>query len=557
MRAAPLLAFLLLAPLASAQAADGTGPLAEVTLASALDDALHVVLVENGTRGQPARVPIERPSLDLVVVRAADVVPTEATRVVLRAPDGWGSAQSAGLLVFGRSLRVETRAAGSARVESAGLGEQGAEDAAYLARGVAYLAAQHPGAPRDLLVVRAPRALAGDGLVLDDAVLVADDASAEDLARLLVRLHQRYRVVELAPTSAAWFREGEERLQVATSLLAAGLRTGAQVDEDFTRARAVADPDAPLTEAPAGSTFARNKGLVVVRGLDAALRQATDGRAALADLLERLDATSARLDSAAIEREARALGGEPIAAFFERYVYGAEWPATSGARDAADVFVRGLRVEPARAAAGEQVVAVHDVVNRGTQPSELDLVLTLDGAPYATVPIRLAVGVRANGSLPFAVRAPGDHVVALGHANATLHVLAPGRLALVRASATPAEPRAGEPFTLLVYVANEGGSPARGRVSVLEGGKLLQRTTEAIIDGGSTDALTLPMSFDEPGLHALEIRLDSEAGGGTIEHLVPVPIGGTEDREAPTLAPLAILLGAVAAAAWRRPSAER
>lgn len=529
----------ILAPHALAQAPPDDARVATISLLTPLDGTLHVRI--EGPEGATERTAvIARNASSFVVVARAALVPEPIDRLELRPPDGWGGASSAGVIVFGQDLRSESRIAGEARVRSVGQGALRAEDAALIARGVAYLAAQHD-APRDILVVRAPRELAGEGYVANDTVVLANDAPVDELARLLARLHQGYRVVEVAPASAAWFREGEERVHAQMALLAAGLRTIAEVDDTFTRARAVADPDAILPQAPAGSTLARQKGLVVVRALDAALRNASGGGVGLADLLHRLDGTTARLDSVAIQEHADVVANASLAVFFERYVYGSEWPPTPGVRDASDVFVGALSLDPDRAAVGEQVLARYEVANRGTQPSELDLVLTLDGAPIQLVPVRLEVGARANASVPVVADAPGDHVVGLGARQAPLHVLSPGRLVLARASTTPDEVRAGEPFTLLVYLENAGEGPARGRIEVHENDRVVQRTTAATVDGLTTDALTLPMRLDEPGLHILEIRLVSEQGSGAIEHGVEVELTGVISNETPTLSLLSVV----------------
>ena len=522
---------------------------AEVALRSPFDEALRVTLVaaaagarvvlpsgsvvELGAGERHAYdAPIERPLASFAYAAARAVLPAGVHEVALSPPPDWEGVASPDAIVFARDLDVAESLVGATRVRLATVGPPRAEDVAYLARGLAYVSAQHANAPDELLVVRAPNE-AVDGSVSGNATIVlSSDAQAEELARLVVALHRAYRVVEVPPASAAWFREGEERLHTHLSLLAAGLRTSSQVDDTFTRARAVADPDARLPQAPAGSTLARQKGLVVVRALDFAIRNASDGAAGLAELVERLEATTARLDSSAIEREAEAVAGRSLAPFFETYVYGSEWPPTPGVRDAADVFVLSLALRPARASAGEQVVVELAAVNRGTQPSELDLVLRVDGEPARTVPVRLDVGERGNATATLVLSARGEHAVELGGRNATLRILSPARLSLARASTAPEEPRAGDPFTLLVYVENAGETSGRGRVEVYEGGRLAQRTSEAVVDGGATDALTLPLRAEEAGLHVYEIRLVGAGEGARIEHEVNVALGDTKDAPA-------------------------
>ena len=510
--------------------------------------------------GRPYRYEVEvrRPSDVFLAVRAGDVLPAGLARVDLRAPEGWTSAHSPHVLTFGRDMRVARHALDDVSVRLATLGAPATEsDLAYLRSALPYLRAQHDAAPQELLVVRAPDEALVDGFVAGTSVVLPQGASVSELAHLVARAHQRYRVVEVAPASAAWFREGEARLHAQMSLLAADASTSAEVDEEFTRARAVADPEGRLPLAPAGSTLARQKGLVVVRALDVELRNATNGTRGLADLVAALAAEGTRrLDSAALEQAAVALAGPALSPFFERYVYGSEWPATPGARDAADLFLLAFALREDEASQGDQVLAQYEIVNRGTQPSETELILRVSGVPTRTVPVRLAVGERANGTVSLVAGPPGEHLVTLGPLGATLHVRGPSELRLARASSVPGSPAVGETFTLLVYVENAGETSGRARIEVYEGERLVQRTTEAVIEARTTDALTLPMRFDEAGLRALEIRLVSGTASGTLHHEVHVLPAPARDVPGPTpLALLAALAGLVLtrAARERRP----
>lgn len=567
---AALVVALAALPLAAAQAGSDAPELrALVRLPHGFSESLEVTLSSTGHAwtqlpdgsivefdpGETYRytMPIERPVLAFALIRAAEILPLNVASVALETPEGWSGVRSSSVLAFGQGMHVGSHLAGEARVRLATMGEPTAADLAYASRGLAYLAAQHEEAPDDILIVRAPENGIEEAFVQDATLVLPSDAPEEELARLAARAHQRYRVVEVAPASAAWFREGEERLHEQMSLMAAGLRTSAQVDETFTRARAVAEPDARLPQAPAGSTLARQKGLVAVRALDAELRNASAGRAGLADLLAALDGTPGRLDSAAIEEAAVGLAGPRVADFFARYVYGEEWPATPGARDAADVFVRSIAVSSRAVDVGDPVEVEYALVNRGTQPGELDLVLRVDGAAARTLPVRLDVGASERASVVVTLATTGSHVLALGPRNATVHVRGPAELGLVRVASAPEEPREGVPFTLLVYVRNAGESTGRARVEVYEDGMLVQRTTEAFIDGGATDAVTLPVRLDAAGLHALEIRLVGEGVNGTLAHLVTVRAAPPKETPTFSAAGAIVLVAALAGLAGRVP----
>lgn len=498
------------------------------------------------------RVPIARDADRFLLVRLADVLPGGVEGAPeARAPAGWSAVASRaleGVAVFSADLVVEERTIQNATVRVAATGPPPAADWTYLARAFPYLGARHARTSDDLLVVHAPTA--HEAASVGDAIVLPAEGDLHGLARAFVRMQQSYRVVEVAPASAAWLREGEERYHALASLLAAGLASPAEVDEEIARARAVADPDATLPRAPAGSTLARQKGLVVVRALDAALRDTGSGAASLGDLLQSLENDTRRHDSADVEYAAVTIGGAPMAAFFERYVYGARWPDTPPMGAAPDVVATRLELDPARVAQGETATLRYEIVNLGTRPGALDLPVAVDGALVARVPVRLDVGERASGTVLVHARETGDHTVTMGTRAAPLRVLAPPSLGIARASATPDPPRADQAFVLVVYVRNAGESPGIARVEVREDGALLGRTSEATIAGSSTDALTIPLRLDKAGLHVLDVTLLGEQGDA-LQHEVDVRSGAEPSRETP-LGGIVVLLGILAASRLAR-----
>lgn len=590
LRALAVLAILLAAPVASAQDAEAS-PTWTATLTLARD-TLHVQLVGEGLPAAPVALAGPSPDAQTVIgaqpgpnatwtahgprvevaydlplaqgagfivlpLRDALLRPMDAAhagdeRVEAEAPAGWGAALAPGadgVVVFGEALRVETRQVGDARVRHAARDAPPAEDWALLTQGLLYLGAQS--APLDdLLFVRAPPEADVADTASATVVVASDAAEPETLARLLARAHQRYRVVEVAPTSGAWLREGEERYHALMALLAADMREPQAVQDEID-----ASHDENLTgtlpQAPAGSALAREKGLVVVRALDLEIQRASNGTAGMPELLRRLAASDARHDSLSIQRAAEEVANASLAPFFDAYGYGLAWPQPVPVADRAKIWVADLATEPARAMPGEPVAARIAVENRGTEPADEPILVHLDGAEVRAADVKLDVGARATFAVPLPASAPGEHTLVVGPREETFVVLTPARLGLARVSTTPDTPRSGETFQLLAYVENEGQTAGRARVEVREAGALVQRTTETLVDGESTRALTLPLRFEEPGLHVLAIRLVSDDGEGSLVHDVVVQSPEAE-RETPAPSLALLLLGVLLLAYGRR-----
>lgn len=523
---------------------------------------------KEGVANVQFRVPAGERTAGFVLVHLDRALPGPAnasqqggpTEVVFHAPEGWVAVAPpgpTGLAAFGRDLATQTREVGGARVRMSAPGQVAATDWEFLAVALPHIAAQHAAPPADILILRAPGGALAEPAAASPAVALSVDASVEDLARALVRMHQGYRVVEIVPASAAWMREGQERYHTLTALVAANVTSAEEAGEMIAIARSVADPNVTLPQAGAGSVTARSKGLVVVRALDTEMRNASGGRVGLADLvieLARGSTPGSRYDSADIEEAAERVVGAPLDAFFADHVYGTEWPETVPIARAADIFLDGLRAEPDRAASGQQVVAVFDAVNRGTRAGAIELLVALDGEQVGSTRVELAIGERARIGTPVVAIVPGDHTIEVAQLRATFRVLEGPALRLDRATTTPAEPAAGEPFTLLVYVRNDGEAPALARLEVRENDLLLQRTTNATVEGGATRAITLPMRLDEAGLHALQVDLLSSAGTGFLTHEVRVQGEPADDRGAPGLSVLVVLLAGLIAWAARRRS---
>lgn len=533
---------------------------AQGVLRAEVDPAATELLVEFDA-------PIAERSLGFALVRLAVTLPRPTnetlllapTRVSYVAPDGWvglGPAGIDGFAAFGRDLKAENVSAGPTTIRIASATPLAPDELTYLTRGVPHIAAQHAMAPDEILVIRAPTEAVERMVAARPVLVIPADTPLEELARGMVRVHQRYRVVEVPPASAAWLREGQERYHALTSMLAANLTTAERAEQDLARARAVGQPNVTLPQSAAGAVNTRQKGLIVVRALDTAMRDASGGAQGLADLLADLEVRASmgdRVDSAQVEEAATRIAGSPLDAFFAAYVYGPEWPTTAPVARAADIFVRELRTEPARAAPGEQILAAFDAVNRGTQAGAVEVLVTLDGAPAGSTRVELEVGERKRVGTPVVATAPGDHLVAIGTLSTTFRVLTDPLLRLDRASTTPAEPAAGEPFTLLVYVRNDGEAAATASLEVREHTRLLQRTTNATVEGGETRAITLPMRLDDAGLHALDVELLSDAGEGILTQEVNVAPGASGERGAPGAGLMLVLAVLALMARAKRP----
>lgn len=503
------------------------------------------------------------------------------TTVRVIAPQGWSAAAAweplegsafrlpadetrlSGLLALGPFGADETRTLAGRAFRHVRLGNVTSFEPVlwdHLERATPFLAATHGDVlGARVFVVSAPSPMAQAGLAARDSLYVHEGADVRGFARVYALAWQRFLPVEVPPTSALWLREAAADLYAAQSLRVSGQWTDEQVNRVLNDARRhERDPalaDATLPQAGVGgplASFAAGKGLVVLRALDDELRARSGGAVALADVLGALNADVAdgqraeRVDNVRLQRRAESLLGAELRAFFDAYVYGARWPDARPFVSEEDLRVSPLRFEPATAAPGDPVVVSFDVLSRGTAPASRALALSVGGRGLGALPMDLPVGASASLRFHFDAPPPGDHVVRVGARSAVFHALLPPQLSIARVGATTDEPGVGEPFALLVYVENAGERPGRARVDVYDAGRLVQRTTEATIDAGTTDALTLPLRFDAPGPRTLELEL--HAGGATqrrtYEMLVHEP--PTQGRATPAgLVPL--LAAAVAA----------
>ena len=516
------------------------------------------------TRGPRAAIAYEVPAprgelrvalLADILLRPVDPAWRGSETVEAHAPDEWETlvAQGeGGAVVLARELHVEAVVAPYTQARVASVGPPRGEDIALLEKGLAYLGAQQEHLAQ-VTVLRAPRALLPADVATAEFVAVADDEPVETLARLLARGHQRFRVVEVAPTSGAWLKEGVERYHAALALVAAEVRTAERVDAAIAEARAT-DAQGALPQGAAGSTLARQKGLVVVAALDAELRRASSGAVALPDLLDELSRSPDRHDSVSIQRAAERIANASLAPFFDAYVYGEAWPEVSPVEPGSDLAVVSLAIEPARAVPGEPAIARFVVEERGTRARPQDVALAVDGAQVRALPFALRVGERAERASEVVAHEPGPHLVSVGARRATLTVLTPPDIGLARVSVAPAEPRAGEAFQLLAYVENAGQRAGSARVEVREEGILRGRTTEALVDGETTRTMTVPLVLDAPGLHVLDVRLVTEEGERALTYEVALRYDDVEE-ETPAAWWLAVVALAAVAAIARRGAA--
>lgn len=479
-------------------------------------------------------VPLPDATLRIVAPEGWDV----ATPFEPEAPGTWraptGRAAS-GHIVAGPFRAEEARMVGAVEARHVRLGERASFEPAmwtHLEGALPYLAAQLGAPPARLLLVTAPDPISREGPAGHGSVVVHETADLRALATGVALAHQRFAVVEVAPASAWWLREGVAELSGARSLAASALWSDQQVNSLLhDAARFERDPqhvDARLPEAGRGSplaAFARGKGAIVLVALDEHLRTHSGGAVGLADALRALPEAAPgapRVDSRAFEEAAEAALGAPADEFFDSYVYGNGWPATKPFASAPQLHVGPLRFEPATAAPGEGVLVRAEATNRGTAALRDAVALLVDGRTVARADVRLEPGESVALEFRFVAPGAGVHEVQAGPRVEQFRSRSAATIAVARITTTPTTPRAMAPVNLLVFLQNDGETPGGARVELLEGARVLQRTTEAVIDPGDTDALTLPLRFDAPGARELTLRLHT--AGGTQETRLVVDV---------------------------------
>lgn len=424
---------------------------------------------------------------------------------------------------------------------------------AFVERATPYFEAVYGPAGRDLLVVSAPDPMLRGGLGGMDSLYVHESADLATLAHEYAHVHQRFGPDETAGRSSVWLAEGDADWHGALAMHAAGFWTATRVDEAFREAeRDRAEPafaQARLPDATYGAQtsdghslerYAYHKGAVVLRALDARLRQATQGGAGAGEVLRRLndahgDPTRDALlvDNAEVAALAFSVAGEDLSEFFAQFVNGTAWPDAPRFQPAGELALGALILQPPAAQPGARVNATLAVANEGTRRLDRDLVLLVDGAPAQTFTLSLAVGERRNLTANVTAGAPGDHEVRALHRAATLRALSPPRLTLGNVTLLPATPRAGEPFTALVIVENHGETAGHARVRVGNA------TREVDVPALGATGVTLPALVNETGNRTLDITLISEFGNGT--RVVQFAVSPPGRKESPGV-PLGIAL---------------
>lgn len=435
-----------------------------------------------------------------------------------------------GYVVFGDFLAQEDRVAGEKVVHYVRLGkvaeyEKGGALFEFIAKATPYYAAVYgPGVEQDVLVVNAPDPMFRGGLGGDNSFFVHESADLRTVAHEYAHVFQLFGTEEDQGSSSIWLNEGDADYHSALALFAADVWSPQQVDDFLAEAaKDKNDPDlrnARLPDAAYGTAlerFAYHKGALVLRALDELYRTRTGGDVSLSDLLRVInkkhgDPSAADAAVAVTNQEIRAeaeklLGGD-LSEFFAQYVYGTDWPLPYAPFvPEGQLVVSQLTLTPARAAPGDAVRVSVTVTNRGTNEIKRFVDLLLDDERIASENVSLAVGAATTLSFDMIAPEPGDHEVRVLYERANLRSLSPANLTITRASFVPATLRANEPVNLLVFIENTGERPGTGRVEARLAGTLLSATTETVLDGNETTALTLPLNFAAPGQLTLTLAL--------------------------------------------------
>lgn len=480
------------------------------------------------------------------------------TTVTFDAPAGWSAAGAwpratdgayvvpggevlpRGYVAMGPFLEDRTFDAAGKRFRYVRMGEPGEFEPrleTFLANATPFYEAVYgPGVGTDLLVVNAPDPMYNGGLGGVDSLFLHQDVDVRILAHEYAHVFQLFATEESPPSTTLWVNEGDADYHSAFALYATGEWTAGEVNRFFEDAR---DDETKsetqgraLVEATYGSTlekFAYHKGAIVLHALDAAMREASAGRAGVSDLLRELNRLHGPRDAALAGESvtnaevaglASHVAGADLSDFFARYVNGTDWPARAEFVPEGRLAVERLDLDAQRAPPGANVTARATLVNRGTASLDDVVELRVDGTVADEARVTLDIGESKNVTLRFVAPAPGDHDVSVLGDVTTFHSLLPADLRL-RTVSIPAL-RAGVEAHVFLTVENVGEQGAPFRVLVAHENATLATRDEADLEASATREVALPLRIDDVGERELRFALESAAGNHSVTRVVAV-----------------------------------
>jgi len=396
-----------------------------------------------------------------------------------------------------------------------------------------------------ILAVSAPSPMYEGGLGGPASLYVHESTDLRTLAHEYAHVFQAFATVDDPGRSSLWINEGDADFHSILALFATERWNRAEVDDWMRKAsqfREKSEGKGRLVDAAYGpaENIAYLKGAVLLAVLDDLLREDTAGAVTLATVLTTLNREFDASFSAA-PGGPRQVGNEELkqvllnltrrdySAFFERYVFGTEWPPFARLELPEEVSLDDLVLDPARASSGERVTATLTVTNRGVKPLAKSYDLTVDGAKLAVFEVDVPVGETRTATATFSVAETGDHTVRVAYLERDLRVLTPPSIRIQRVTTLPFEPAALATAQVFVYVENTGDRDGDLRLIVKRDDELLESVVRTL-PGRAVEAVAVTTQFPIEGPHVISAAVS----GPHAESADPVTLAvvvGEADRD--------------------------
>ncbi len=395
------------------------------------------------------------------------------------------------------------------------------------------------------MVVSAPDPMFRGGLGGWNSLYVHDESSLKTLAHEHAHVWQGYRAKKVVGDSSLWIIEGDADYHGPLSLLAAEFWSPRETEEHFenveSRGREKGHVEVPLTDAVYGNEHERVayvKGALVMHALDGLMRDASDGRVGVADLVRTLNAEMSpanpdyqdlvekRVTNARILDTVEALvnpgNASGIRSTLGSYINTSNAPTWTGLDTSAGLSLVDLTLDPAASLPGQVTTAHVTVRNTGATTATRTLELLLNGTVATTRDVTLDPGRTEEVLLVLPDRDPGTYPVRVAYLTTTYHVLQPAHLTLDGVSLVPASPHTGSTAEVLVDVSNVGEAP--GNVTV-----------HVSVDGNATTPQTFPVAGGLTRTLAVAFPVPDTAGTYEVTVQVTSPHVPGEDLGSTTL----------------------
>lgn len=383
-----------------------------------------------------------------------------------------------------------------------------------------------------VLVVSAGPPMFTGGLGSTDSLFVHQNSSQETIAHEYAHVWQRFQTVDdpqVAGGTALWVNEGDADLHGALSRFVTETQPGftlARLNREFRESydenSVKADMKQPLNVAAYGQPFeqvAYKKGLFTLLFLGQELERISNRTVGLNDVLRELNAfyetTVANrpgerrmTNQDVLDAVNKVLRGARVNVdmqpFFDRYVFGPDWPPYREVPAEVPVVFDALEVSPDAVEPGGILTARVQVTNVRDQAETRTVELVIDDEPVQQRTVTLRGLETQPVTFSVAVRDPGPHVARVAYLRQDFRVLTPAELR-IETVAPLAAPQEGVAFDLAIDVVNAGEARATATVNVTLAG--VAKSAEVAVEGGGRGRARLPFLVAQQGEVPAEVSV--------------------------------------------------